>query len=524
MTSTDPRFAALALAAQHIEAARLEAAREALSSLVNSALALDDRPEDLLYFLLAAGLSKRLDGPTYEEINLYLRDYDVPQIRLFNLLAERVPTMALGTWLANKMLVRTLREHARPTLVDFGTGTGRQMVTLLHMLSEDPRALVRLRLVLIEPDPNSLKSAVERAVAAAAERGLSVEIQAIPKLAEEMDDHDWASLAPREGTLVINESFTLHHVSDDVDGADGRDAVLARIKSLEPELFVATEPDVDHDTMRLSDRLANCHQHFRSMFAQIDRLDIAENDRAAIKVCFFGREMEDILGAPDATRAERHDRAHRWLERMRASGLTPIDLDELNLPAPEVSGVELFTRDGHLSLGFGGEPLLAVLAASGRGAAHEESVAMPGRMSIPAPRARHAAFDAAAHVAVLAAVALADGVIDPRERTVLERHAQLTNTDVDSAIERANDLQFLTRLQTSERTRRAILRDCIVLARLSGEYRPSERARIAEIATALGMPERAVHEAEQRADAVAPPVIDHAPAWLKDYWALAQGR
>jgi hypothetical protein len=64
-----------------------------------------------------------------------------------------------------------------------------------------------------------------------------------------MDDHDWASLAPREGTLVINESFTLHHVSDDVDGADGRDAVLARIKSLEPELFVATEPDVDHDTM-----------------------------------------------------------------------------------------------------------------------------------------------------------------------------------------------------------------------------------------------------------------------------------
>jgi hypothetical protein len=176
MPSTDPRFAALALAAQHIEAARLEAAREALSSLVNSALALDDRPEDLLYFLLAAGLSKRLDGPTYEEINLYLRDYDVPQIRLFNLLAERVPTMALGTWLANKMLVRTLREHAHPTLVDFGTGTGRQMVTLLHMLSEDPRALVRLRLVLIEPDPNSLKSAVERAVAAAAERGLSVEI------------------------------------------------------------------------------------------------------------------------------------------------------------------------------------------------------------------------------------------------------------------------------------------------------------------------------------------------------------
>jgi tellurite resistance protein len=524
MTSTDPRYAALALAAQHIEANRLDAARDALSSLVNNQLALDDRQEDLLYFLLAAGLSKRLEGPTYEEINLYLRDYDVPQIRLFNLLAERVPTMALGTWLANKMLVRTLREHARPTLVDFGTGTGRQMVSLLRMLNEDPRSLTALRLVLIEPDPNSLKRAVESASSAARECRFSVEIQAIPKLAEEMDDHDWRSLMPSQGTLVINESFTLHHVSDEIDGGDGRDTVLARIRALEPELFVATEPDVDHDTMRLSDRLAHCHQHFRSMFAQIDRLDIVENDRAAIKVCFFGREMEDILGAPDATRAERHDRAHRWLERMRNAGLKPIDLDELNLPAPEVSGVELFTRDGHLSLGFQGEPLLAVLAASGRGGAADERVAMPGRMSIPAPRARHAAFDAAAHVTVLAAVALADGVIDPREKTVIQRHAALANVDVNEAFEHAKDLQFLTRLQTSERTRRAILRDCIVLAKLSGAYREPERKRIAEIAAALGMPERALAEAEQRAEAVAPPVIANAPTWLEDYWALAQGR
>lgn len=524
MSSNDPRFTALALAAQHIEARAYEPARAALSSLVNSALALDDRPEDLLYFLLAAGLSKRLDGPTYEEINLYLRDYDVPQIRLFNLLAERVPTMALGTWLANKMLVRTLREHARPTLIDFGTGTGRQMVTLLRMLAEDPRALRKLDLVLLEPDPNSLKSAIERVSQCARECAITVHIRAVPKLAEELDEHDWSALREHRGTLVINESFTLHHVSDDVDGADGRDLVLARIRALEPELFVATEPDVDHDTMRLSERLAHCHQHFRSMFAQIDRLDIAENDKAAIKVCFFGREMEDILGAPDATRAERHDRAHRWLERIRESGMKPVDLSELNLPAPEVPGVELFTRDGHLSLGFAGEPLLAVLAASGRGRAGEASVEMSGRMSIPTPRARHVAFDASAHLAVLVAVAMADGELDPRERTVLERHASMTNSSIDEAIERAKDLQFLTRLQTSERTRRAILRDCIVLAKVTGEYRARERQRISEIVVALGMPERALAEAEQRAEAIAPPVIDRAPAWLEDYWAIAQGR
>jgi hypothetical protein len=45
-----------------------------------------------------------------------------------------------------------------------------------------------------------------------------------------------------------------------------------------------------------------------------------------------------------------------------------------------------------------------------------------------------------------------------------------------------------------------------------------------EIAAALGMPERALAEAEQRAEAVAPPVIANAPAWLEDYWALAHGR
>lgn len=531
----DLRFALLEQAAIELTERRFDAARATLSTLVNDHLALDDRPEDLLYFLLAAGLSKRLDGPTYDEINLYLRPYDVPQIRLFNLLAERVPTMALGTFLANKMVVRALREHRAPALVDFGTGTGRQMLSLLKMLAEGPKIPERLALVLTEPDPVSLRSALSRVAALASELPFALELRGVPKLAEEMDESDWASLRGLGDTLVVNESFTLHHVSDAVDAydddgaheinsADGIDAVLRRIRSLDPELFVATEPDVDHFEMNLCARLRNCHDHFRSMFAQIDQVSIAENDRAAIKVCFFGREMEDILGAPDHTRAERHERHERWLERMRRAGLVPIDLRDLTLPAPEVAGVELFTRDGHLSLGFQGDPLLAVLAASGRGSLASGAAAMPGRVSIPTPRASHAAFDAAAHVAVLASVALADGVIDPRERVVLERNASLLGVDLEQAIERGRDLSFLSRVQTSERTRRAILRDCIALARAEGVYREAERQRIGEIARWLGVPERAVQDAEARADAIAPPVIDHAPAWLADYWSIAARR
>ena len=526
MIERDPRFSLLDEAATHLTERRLDAARAALSSLVNQRLALDDRPEDLLYFLLAAGLSKRLDGPTYDEINLYLRPYDVPQIRLFNLLAERVPTMALGTFLANKMVVRALREHRAPALVDFGTGTGRQMLSLLKMLAEGPKVPERLVLVLTEPDPVSLRAALTRVNALASELPFALDLRAIPKLAEEMDDSDWASLEGLGDTLVVNESFTLHHVSDGIDegDSDGIDGVLRRIRGLSPELVVATEPDVDHFEMNLCDRLRNCHAHFRSMFAQIDQVAIAENDRAAIKVCFFGREMEDILGAPDHSRAERHERADRWMARMQGAGLVAIDLRDLALPAPEVAGVELYTRDGHLSLGFQGDPLLAVLAASGRGAASAGAAAMPGRMSIPTPRASHAAFDSGSHVAVLAAVALADGVIDPRERVVLERNATLLGVDLDEAIERGRNLGFLGRLQTSERTRRAILRDCFALARASGVYREAERRKIAEVARWLGVPEHAVIEAERRADEIAPPVIDHAPAWLTDYWSIAARR
>jgi tellurite resistance protein len=520
----DPRLEELFTVVDHLQSGRRDDARRALTDFVNSGLELDRRPEDLRYFLLAAGLSKRADGAASDAINLYLRDYDVPQIRLFNLLAERVPTMALGTMLSNKLLVRAIREHEQVSLVDFGTGTGRQMASLLRMLRAGGRVPKRLTLTLIEPDATSLRTAIESVTQVARECEIAVEIQAIPKLAEELDDHDWALIARAPGSLIANESFTLHHVEDDVDGSDGRGLVLSRLRALEPELFVATEPDVDHFEPDLRARLAHCDRHFRAMFAQLDRLSLGEHDRNAIKVCFFGREIEDILGAPEATRAERHERAAQWIERLREAGFRLIDTDDLSLPAPETLGVELFARDGHLSLGFEGEPLLAILAASGRGGGASETAVMPGRMSIPSPRATHAPFDAAAHLAVLASVALADGAIDSRERAALERHARLTGADLSAAIERANDLGFLSRMHTSERTRRAILRDCIVLAKVDGAYSTVERERIAAIAKALGMPESAVADAERRADSVAPPMIERAPGWLQDYWALATKR
>lgn len=93
-------------------------------------------------------------------------------------------------------------------------------------------------------------------------------------------------------------------------------------------------------------------------------------------------------------------------------------------------------------------------------------------------------FDAEVYVRALVAVAQTDGVRD-EERAFITDHAGALGVPVPD---------FETRIDvgtvgagTSDVTRRMIVRDCIVLAALDGDFSSAERERIKDIAGHLGV-------------------------------------
>lgn len=516
MLETSEKLTLLKSALRQIVAGDRELARESLSNLVNLHLNLASGGSDLRYFIFAAALSKRLGEEAMEEINLYLRDYDVAQIRLFNLLATKVPTVSLTGPIANSVIASFMRGREEVSLVDVGIGTARQEVHLLHALAASKELPRKLTIVGIEPSSDSLAEAGAALSAAALEVGLELDFRPIHKLAEQFSEEDWAELKALPGEIIINEAFAVHHIISPEGGPDLRDHVFKKLCELNPVAFVLSEPSSDHHIADLARRFDNCWQHFGLTFELIDELDIEERDKNALKVCFFGREIEDILGNAEHTRSERHEPASAWLTRLERAGFGRYN-GFGSLASFKSDKVKVVPHDGFVGLDYGKETLVAVLCAI------PES-----RMKLDEKDARtlrdvHRGFEPKVYLRALAVVAYADGHLHEREREFIEEQARLFGIEVAPLWEQAHDLSFLEGITTSERTKAAILRDAVMLAHIDGEYHAEERKKVREIAAKLQMDEGAVLRAEQEAPRSSPPLLvsDKAPAWLKEYWAIA---
>jgi hypothetical protein len=161
---------------------------------------------------------------------------------------------------------------------------------------------------------------------------------------------------------VINGAFALHHIRP-LDGErDTKQRVLESLHALDPAVLVLCEPNSDHATASFGERFRNSWNHFGATFQMLDALDLTEAQRDGIKVLFFRREIDDILGGTDEARSERHETAAMWTQRIHAARFKTRRRDARTLPA--VSGVmSLSSHDGYLGLDFGGETIVAITAA-----------------------------------------------------------------------------------------------------------------------------------------------------------------
>ncbi len=341
----------------------------------------DPRCTGLVVF--ASALAQRLQGRAREQANLYLRRFEVPQIELFNLLGRHVPMVGLATRIANDALAQAMAGHVHPTVIDVGIGTGRQLASLMTGLAAAWLLPRQLTVVGIEPAADALDQARASLQATAAALGVELHFHGFACAAEALTDGDWQAIgAACSARPAINAAFALHHIADDAQGRDQRQAVLRRLQQLDPQCLVLTEPDVDHLEPRFLQRFRNCFAHFGAVFAALDALTMDQADRDALKVGFFGREIADILGSAEHQRSERHESALAWMQRLADSGFT-VQAPGNALPASDHRAVSVSLSGARVVIEAGGEAVVSVLLAVPRPGATAESAGHAPRNAHP---------------------------------------------------------------------------------------------------------------------------------------------
>jgi hypothetical protein len=357
---------------------RDEQARDLLGELVAGGSGPGADPDALQDYIFASALSRRLDPARTAEINLYLQQFELQQIALFNLLAQHLPTVSLAVSVSNEVLAGFLGGRDEVALLDLGIGTGRQEVALLRELAARGDLPGRLTVFAVEPDAESLRQAGEALRGTAEEIGLELEFHPLNLTAEQLEDEHWALFGSARGPLVMHAAFAAHHIRDRGDGYCARTDFFRKLRLLSPLAVVLCEPSSDHHTPLLGERFENAWRHFGKTFDLIDRAGLPPREAAAIKM-FFAREIYDIVGNAEEARCERHESAGAWVERLRRAGFTPYEGFALSERVAH-DAVQIRPREGFVGLDYAGETLVAVVCATTDAAAAQASLRPSARV------------------------------------------------------------------------------------------------------------------------------------------------
>lgn len=302
------------------------------------------------YFILALNLlladnRTTTVGPS----NLYLKNFTIPQIELYNLLSHELPQVAMPTIIGHDVVLNEVSEKSEISIIDIGVGTGQQTLKFLEKLKGSK--VQKVTVVGIEPTKESL----EQAKSKFNETKFPFEVTfiGINNLFENLTAYDLEVLSCQAPNPIIWASFAFHHVKSD------RTAELARIKSfLNPSLIVLLEPNVDHFTNDFGRRYFNCFNHFKMTFDVIDLLDLNPNQNESLKL-FFAREILDIVSKDDFQRTERHEPVSSWISRLEEAGFSTFPIRKTY--ANKI--IQIKNNPTHVSLEFNDFPLTSVIVA-----------------------------------------------------------------------------------------------------------------------------------------------------------------
>lgn len=119
----------------------------------------DADANDILIYLFAKSLLKRIDSDKATKINLYLQSFEIPQIQLFNLLANHMPIARMAGQILNQILAHFIEGRESIALFNIGIGTGRQELALFEELHKRNQLPKSMTIYAVDPSLPSIQEA-----------------------------------------------------------------------------------------------------------------------------------------------------------------------------------------------------------------------------------------------------------------------------------------------------------------------------------------------------------------------------
>ena len=306
---------------------------------------------------LESNLSLKSKGWRPDAIqNTYLKEFEVPQIVLFDILTNRFPLLQKAQWIAERAYCDAAATAEEVCIIDIGIGRGFQVFRLLEKLSLNP-GIKKIMLIGIEISAPALDFTRQQLEDKQSTYPFALDYHLLNMEVEKLTLSELLSFLPekRECTLV-NASLTLHHIQANAK----RIELFEIIRQIQPDLMVLIEPHADTASENYIERLINAAEHFSVLYEYVNRLSFTQEEERSLKT-FFSNDFFDPVVLPDAFRFERLQTASQWMDHAEKAGLKPISLHRYGAEFP-ISHIQTEQREeGHLVFSFQDMPLLSVI-------------------------------------------------------------------------------------------------------------------------------------------------------------------
>lgn len=316
-------------------------------------------PHAMFTYSIAKAMRKHFESKQTNE-HIYLQRFEIPQIRLFELLIQQFPLANLSQNCINTLLIDAIKNHTNPVLIDIGIGTGFQVTNIIAGLKKLQDCKIQnLTIIGIEPFADALNTAEKNIFEASLNAKFKIELISKEAFIELLSISDIENLLPQSNDgIYVNASFALHHIQT----AENRKSVFENLKSLKISAFALSEPNSNHFEKNYQKRFDNCINHYGTLFRIIDSLPISNHEKAALKL-FFSREIDDVLGNNEDVRVEKHYATEQWVRLFEETGFKLVK-KESQFEITELNGTILNTElPNRYSTEFEGEEITSLFWA-----------------------------------------------------------------------------------------------------------------------------------------------------------------
>lgn len=288
--------------------------------------------------------------------NTYLKDFEIPQIKLFDILANHFPLVLESQQMAHECLLRQMKDCRHLCIVDLGIGRSVQMQRLLHSLNEST-SLEQVTLIGVDIMQQALQHSDQLLTHEKSNLRFRLDFHFINDVVEKLDFEKIRSLIPADKDLVyINASLTLHHVQQ----GEERDALFSSCLSLSPDLMTLIEPNTSTFTDNFDLRIHRAIEHFYALYYYTNTLLLREEEKRSLKT-FFGNDFFDPIAHSDEARFEKLERGEEWIARASRAGFTPFAEKE-TVEAKRIENIDLRVDEAHyISFCYKGVDLLSLI-------------------------------------------------------------------------------------------------------------------------------------------------------------------